>query len=297
MLTKLITSLACRTGTYFILSSSRCQICTRLQEKLTSSTTQALRTNSTNKRPCYTKTEFCCSNILKLPEKTHSWGVKHLHQWGVKHVVDFNPIAWRMAKTESFGHSACYRVESLSASACLTRHYCTEKLTSEQTTSDYLDPLHPKNLTLVYQFPFIVHARLISRFKVYHTAFTFLLIPIFGYLNHTGVVSETMVYSTIGLFTLAGSMLYIISSIISRIVGRLYIDKNKETVMLSHLTFWSHRKDEVYKVTDIVPISDTDEDINDIYVKLKTYSGHQYYLTPRLGKILKKEEFKEVFGA
>ena len=207
-----------------------------------------------------------------------------------------------MAKTQSFGHSACYRVESLSASACLSaclsaRHYCTEKKTSEQTTSDSLDPLHPKNLTLVYQFPFIVHARLVSRFKVYHTVFTFLLIPIFGYLNHAGVVSEAMVYSTIGLFTLAGSMLYIISSIISRIVGRLYIDKNKETVMLSHLTFWSHRKDEFYKVTDIVPISDTDEDINDIYVKLKTYNGHQYYLTPRLGKILKKEEFKEVFGA
>ena len=211
--------------------------------------------------------------------------------------MDFNPIAWRMAKTGSFGHSACYRVESLAASSCLTRHYCTEKQTSAETNSDPLDPLHPKNLTLVYQFPFIVHARLISRFKVYHTAFTFLLIPIFGYLNHAGVVSEAMVYSTIGLFTLAGSMLYIISSIISRIVGRLYIDKNKETVMLSHLTFWSHRKDEFYKVTDIVPISDTDEDINDIYVKLKTYSGHQYYLTPRLGKILKKEEFKEVFGA
>ena len=286
---KLITSPACRTGTYFILSSSRCQICTRLQEKLTSSTTQALRTNSTSKRTCYTKNEFCCSNKLKLPEKTHLWGVKH--------VVDFNPFAWRMAKTQSFGRSACYRVGSLSARACLTRHYCTEKQTSEQTNSDSLDPLHPKNLTLVYQFPFIVHARLISRFKVYHTVFTFLLIPIFGYLNHAGVVSEAMVYSTIGLFTLAGSMLYIISSIISRIVGRLYIDKNKETVMLSHLTFWSHRKDEFYKVADIVPISDTDEDVNDIYVKLKTYTGHQYYLTPRLGKILKKEEFKEVFGA
>lgn len=165
-----------------------------------------------------------------------------------------------------------------------------EPVTEIQDSSD-----SPKFIP-IYTFPYIVQARIFSRFKVYHTAFTSILFPIVLYFNYTGAVSSLVVYASLGFFSVAGVMLYIISSSISRIIGRLYIDEKREIVKLSHLTFWSRRKDEYYKVSEIIPVSDTAEKPNDWYVKIKTVQGHKYYLTPKHGKVLKQEEYCQVVG-
>lgn len=181
-------------------------------------------------------------------------------------------------------------VESLTESQD-TKQPTTEPLMETQDSSD-----SPK-FTLIYTFPYIVHARIFSRFKVYHTVFTSILVPIVLYLNYTGSVSSLAVFTSLGFFSIAGMMLYIISSSISRIIGRLYIDEKREIVKLSHLTFWSRRKDEFYKVSEIIPISDTVEKADDWYVKIKTVQGHKYYLTPKHGKVLKQEEYFQVVGS
>lgn len=153
------------------------------------------------------------------------------------------------------------------------------------------------DFTPIYRFPYIVQARMVSRFKVYHTIFTFTLIPAAVYLNATGVVPVSAVYMFAGFFTVAGVMLVIISSFIRKIVGALYIDRKKETVKLSHLTFWSQRRDEYFKVSDIIPLSDTNEQLSDLFVKLRTFKGDSYYLTTKHGKVLEKEDFMEVVGS
>ena len=178
----------------------------------------------------------------------------------------------------------------------LQRHFCTEKETAVETNSNTQDPLESDNFILIYRFPFIVHARLVSRFKVYHTAFTFFLIPFVTYLNYTGHASNLAVYTSAGIFTVAGIMLYVVSSFIRRIVGMLYIDKNRQIVKLAHLTFWSKRKTVLYKLSEIQPISDTAENPTDLYVKLKTYTGDKYFLTLKYGQVLQKQDFQEVIG-
>lgn len=178
----------------------------------------------------------------------------------------------------------------------VTRKYCTAE-TEREIPEPFDTSTTQPEFTPIYRFPYIVHARMISRFKVYHTIFTFTLVPVAVYLYSAGVVPISAVYTFTGVFTVAGIMLVVISSLIQKIVGALYIDRKKETVKLSHLTFWSRRKDDYYKVSEIVPLSDTNEQLSDLFVKLSTFTGESYYLTVQHGRVLEKEDFMEVVGS
>ena len=181
------------------------------------------------------------------------------------------------------------------------RHEVTRKYSTAETEQGEIPELDisttQPEFTPIYRFPYIVHARMISRFKVYHTIFTFALVPVGVYLYGAGVIPVTAVYTFTGVFTIAGIMLVVVSSLIRKIVGALYIDRKKESVKLSHLTFWSQRKDEYYKVSEIVPLSDTNEQLSDLFVKLSTFKGDSYYLTMKHGRVLEKEDFMEVVGS
>ena len=182
-----------------------------------------------------------------------------------------------------------------------SRHVAARKYNTVDTERSGIDKglettSSQPEFTPIYRFPYIVQARMVSRFKVYHTIFTFTLIPVAVYLYSTGVAPISSIYMFTGVFAFAGVMLVVISSLIRKIVGALYIDRKKETVKLSHLTFWSRRKDEYYKISELVPLSDTNEQMSELFVKLSTYKGESYYLTLKHGKVLEKEDFMDVLG-
>lgn len=74
---------------------------------------------------------------------------------------------------------------------------------------------------------------------------------------------------------------------------------------LAHLTFWGKRKDVTVSIDDIMPISETNENIGSIYWKMSFYEDSsasklldrsELYITTRYGVIVDQEAFLKIFG-
>ena len=83
-----------------------------------------------------------------------------------------------------------------------------------------------------------------------------------------------------------------------RFVGILYLDPELDIVKISRLSFWGKRKDEYVERKDIVPLSDSDQDINQIVWSLKFYDGvhEDMLMCTKLGGLGSRKHFEKVFG-
>jgi len=101
----------------------------------------------------------------------------------------------------------------------------------------------------------------------------------------------------VSLMSLALVMLGVMGELFRKLIGAVYINSSTNRVKISHLNFWGNRKDIIVNMSDIVPISDTDDKFSDVYVKVKFYSQQKpLFLTVKYGHLLNKDSFHQIFG-
>jgi hypothetical protein len=92
-------------------------------------------------------------------------------------------------------------------------------------------------------------------------------------------------------------MLYWMSYFFRRLVGILYVNESGTILRVAHLTFWGWRQDTYCPVADVMPLTETQDRPQDVFVRIQQYSGKQtFYLTLRYGLILDRKRFSQVFG-
>ena len=164
-----------------------------------------------------------------------------------------------------------------------TQSYATQ---SKQKTSNEVNTFKP-----VYKLPYIAHARVLCRLKLYQTA-------IIVTLTGGSLITQTDLFLPLVLCTVSLTMLGIMGEFFRKLIGVVYLNPVTNDVKIAHLNFWGNRKDIVHHMSEIVPPCDIGENISDAYVKLSFVdkSLPTLYLSVKHGQILDKELFSRVIG-
>ena len=165
------------------------------------------------------------------------------------------------------------------------------KKLSEKKTHLEQKPVE-KGYSQIYRFPWIVHVHTLCRVKILQTAIVVGAIPICALY----AVDEIQSFLFVGGFTLF--MLYLMGEVCRRFVGIVHYHPVKKRVCISHLNFWGKRVDSFYDLPDVVPLTDSETNLNDIYAVARIYSEpkRRFWISLRYGKVLNNELFEEVFG-
>jgi len=137
----------------------------------------------------------------------------------------------------------------------------------------------------------------LCRFKLYQTFMTAVLFPTTCGLLYVGkVLPETLGIVT-GVSTLASIALFAFGEIFRRTVGFIYLCPEKSEVIISHLSWFGKRVDFSVDISEICPPGQENEQMNDIYWKIKFYDTDEFYLIcTKYGGIQNKTDFKHIFG-
>lgn len=185
-------------------------------------------------------------------------------------------------------------VQALRSSA--TRNLCSKPMGNKET-QDAVKPNKALEWTPIYHFPMIETARIFNRLKLYQSIFTGLELPLSVVFYCNGMTDfKTVMVLTIST-TVTCFTLYVVTSFFKRLIGTIFIDREKKNLTIAHLTFWGNRKIVTVPVDEIIPLTDGDCDASDAFVKLHRFNTDEVlYLTLRFGKILKRDIFQKVFG-
>ncbi|XP_029639015.1 transmembrane protein 186 [Octopus sinensis] len=150
---------------------------------------------------------------------------------------------------------------------------------------------------VIYRFPYIVHMHLLSRFKIYQTAFSVAAVPLCYAMHSNGQLSLELCHYVVVYSIVACAMLYVFSFYLRRLVGIIAYNSVEDLVKVSHLTFWGGRKDIFLHVKSVVPLSDMSDNPNDIFVKFRQYDNEEVlFLVLKFGGIKDMEKFQLVLG-
>ncbi|XP_075851208.1 transmembrane protein 186 [Microcebus murinus] len=150
---------------------------------------------------------------------------------------------------------------------------------------------------MVYRFDFIRSCAYVSRLKVAQTALTVVALPPGFYWYSHGMLTFHSLCLLSGIAGFALAMLCWMSHFFRRLVGILYVNESGTMLRVAHLTFWGWRQDTYCPVADVIPLTETGDRPQELFVRVKQYSGKKtFYLTLRYGRILDKERFTQVFG-
>ncbi|XP_014777237.1 transmembrane protein 186 [Octopus bimaculoides] len=154
-----------------------------------------------------------------------------------------------------------------------------------------------RNFEVIYRFPYIVHMHLLSRFKIYQTAFSVAAVPLCYAMHSNGQLSLALCHYVVIYSIVACAMLYAFSFYLWRLVGIIAYNSVEDLVKVSHLTFWGGRKDIFLHVKSIIPLSDMSDNPNDIFVKFQQYDNEEVlFLVLKFGGIKDMEKFQLVLG-
>ncbi|XP_023567071.1 transmembrane protein 186 [Octodon degus] len=151
---------------------------------------------------------------------------------------------------------------------------------------------------MVYRFNAIRVFGFLSRLKVAQTALTVLALPPGFYWYSQGLVTLNSLCLASGVAGFALGMLCWMSYFFRRLVGILYVNESGTMLRVAHLSFWGWRRDTYCPVEDVMPLTETKDNPQDVLMCIQRYSGKPtFYLTLRYGRIVDRERFTEVFGA
>lgn len=92
-------------------------------------------------------------------------------------------------------------------------------------------------------------------------------------------------------------MLYVVSAYIRKIIGIIDIDGNEEIIRISHLSFWGKKVISLEKISNIQPITDTNQMVNDIFCLVRTYDKENiWYIKVQRNYISNPDGFATIFG-
>ncbi|XP_008055857.1 transmembrane protein 186 [Carlito syrichta] len=150
---------------------------------------------------------------------------------------------------------------------------------------------------MVYRFDAIRALGYVSRLKLAQTALTVVALPPGFYWYSQGILTLNSVCLMSGIAGFALAMLCWMSYFFRRLVGILYVNESGTVLRVAHLTFWGWRQDTYCPMEDVIPLTETKDRPQELFVRIQQYSGKQtFYLTLRYGRILDRERFTEVFG-
>ncbi|XP_014648944.1 PREDICTED: transmembrane protein 186 [Ceratotherium simum simum] len=150
---------------------------------------------------------------------------------------------------------------------------------------------------MVYRFDAIRAFGYLSQLKVAQTALTVVALPPGLYWYSQGLMTFNSLCLVGGIAGFALAMLCWMSYFFRRLVGILYVNESGTVLRVAHLTFWGWRQDTYCPVADVVPMTETKDRPQELFVRIQQYSGKQtFYLTLRYGRVLDRERFMQVFG-
>ncbi|KAM5227741.1 transmembrane protein 186 [Ctenodactylus gundi] len=150
---------------------------------------------------------------------------------------------------------------------------------------------------MVYRFKAIRIFGYMSRLKVTQTVMTVVALPPAFYWYSQGLMTLDSLCLVSGIAAFAMAMLCWMSYFFQRLVGILYVNEAGTTLRVAHLTFWGRRQDSYCPVADVMPLMETRDRPQDVFVSIQQYSRKQtFYLSLRFGHVLDKERFVQIFG-
>ncbi|XP_047570514.1 transmembrane protein 186 [Lutra lutra] len=150
---------------------------------------------------------------------------------------------------------------------------------------------------MVYRFDAIRVFKYLSRLKVTQTALTLLALPpgFYGYSHGFVTLGNLCLAGGVAGFALA--MLFWMSHFFRRLVGILYVNEAGTVLRVAHLTFWGRRQDTDWPVAHVIPLTESKDRPQELFVCIQQYGGKQtFYLSLRYGRVLDRERFTQVFG-
>ena len=84
-----------------------------------------------------------------------------------------------------------------------------------------------------------------------------------------------------------------------KFIGIIYLSEDKSQVIISHNTFMGNRNDVLMDTDDIVPISETAENVKkELLWKVSLYGtkSRSFYICTKFGGILNSQKFTDIFG-
>ncbi|KAM7149014.1 transmembrane protein 186 [Molossus nigricans] len=150
---------------------------------------------------------------------------------------------------------------------------------------------------MIYRFDAIRAFGYLSKLKVAQTALTVVALPPGFYWYSQGLMTFNSLCLMGGIAGFALAMLYWMSYFFRRLVGILYVNESGTMLRVAHLTFWGWRQDTYCPVAEVIPLTETQDRPQELFVRIQQYNGKQtFYLTLRYGRILDRERFTQVFG-
>ena len=153
-----------------------------------------------------------------------------------------------------------------------------------------------KDYKQVYKIDVIRLVTALSRLKIYQSIFTVSL----------GIATTTMYFNTstislqgllmTNLASICGLVsLIFISKLLSKIICVIYLHKNGNDVIISHINFFSRRNNIFTTIDNITPLYNSMREMETTYSKfqLNDSEGSMYY-SLKYGIIMNKEDFKKV---
>jgi hypothetical protein len=133
----------------------------------------------------------------------------------------------------------------------------------------------------IYEFRYIKLVRLLARAKIYQTATSVALGGGSFIMFNMNMINTNELMAVNGLMAFALIMLYAISRETVRVVGRMYLSKDENRIMISHLNFFGKRQDFELNTEEIEPIASIDEINQTIFnLKIKNMEGHMVLSLP-----------------
>jgi len=149
----------------------------------------------------------------------------------------------------------------------------------------------------VYRFPHIVFVRALCRLKIYQTLLNLVVAPGAIFTCSLGLIPPASAGMLIGVCSGATAMVFLSGEIFRRIVGFIYLNEEKNGVIISHLSWWGYRIDVEVSLSDIVPLAEASESGQDSFFWLTFFSSKQRFLVfTRFGGIQDQIDFEKIFG-
>lgn len=223
-------------------------------------------------RPCLTFTPFFRRSLHSVPLQWSKRGLDWSRSVGVFYSDDVQAASPQQRHPRRLGVSSQ-----------------TQHNQEQQPSSDHFQ--------LIYRFPGIRHCRVVSRLKLLQTALTVVVLPPMWFLCWQDQVTQTLCLYSTGIACFAAIMLYGMSFYLRRIIGMMYLNKDRTLLKVAHLTFWGQRKDIYCPVESVMTLSDVGDNKNELLCLFRRHGQDEFfYFTLRFGDVVDQEGFVKVFG-
>ena len=210
------------------------------------------------------------------------------------------PIRWRKTTIE---------IRKNEKTKCITSGLTTPCRDSLGTAKSFLKvkEIDPKlitntkgnedNFEVVYKLPWIKHFRFISRVKIIHVGIVTGLTWPMCYWYSQDMISTNILLTAVSAAAATTLGLVVLSYLFRRVVGQLSVNCSSRTVVISTLSFWGNRRNAVFPVDTLTPLSDSGLDSKRVFQRLEIAGTTQVFLIAlKHGKIHNDKAFCDTVG-